>query len=73
MGRDVLGLVLHPAGGGEVLRQLDLRRGARHQRGIEGDGAGGGRALIEGEQDGQVLFRRMNFPPDPLTQHPCDT
>jgi len=50
---DVLGVVLDPARGREVLRQFLLRRGARAQRGIEGDAARARRALVEGEQ--QVL------------------
>src|SRR5207248_8545748 len=46
---DLLGIVLDPAGLGEDLRQLLLRRGDRPARRIEHDGARAGGALVDGE------------------------
>ncbi len=46
---DILGVVLHPAGGRVVLLVLAPCNGHRTRPWIEGDGAGRGRALVDGE------------------------
>src|SRR5262249_49670438 len=50
---DLLGIVLDPAVGGKILRELLLRGGNRGERGIEHDGARRGRALVDGDKMGR--------------------
>jgi hypothetical protein len=46
---DLAGVVLHPSGTGEDLRELLLCDGYDAARAVEHDGAGGGGALVEGK------------------------
>src|SRR5690606_21187289 len=67
-GPDLAGVVLDPAGPGEMLGQLDLadRHGAqRPLRGaFEGDGPGRGGALVDGENEGLHRGRLERRSPD---------
>jgi hypothetical protein len=46
---DLLRVVLHPAGLGEVLREFALGHTAYGAAGVNDDGAGAGGALVEGQ------------------------
>ena len=58
---DLLRVVLHPAGPGEVLRDLALRRGDGRAGLIEDNGAGRGGPLVEGEDVGHGPVRGAGY------------
>src|SRR4029079_14893509 len=61
-GPDVLGLVLDPAGGRKMLRKLLLRGGGDRDVAAEHDGARGGGALIDGQDEGHDADSWRCFP-----------